>query len=162
MEEVAARAGVGKATLYRRFPSKLELLLDVGRRVTEERIPLPDTGSLRGDLTEILRSVIRTSMETPVGRILPGLVSAAARDPSLGEAFRGFFAERRRLMFEAIRRGAERGEFRSDADPEFVADMLYGALHYRLLIRQASLRDVSATELVDLALRGAGAMDGQR
>src|ERR1700722_13397170 len=77
MEEVAARAGVGKATVYRRWPSRGALALDAFMADFQALQPLPDTGTLRGDLLAALRAWVRAVTQTPAGRILAGLIAAA-------------------------------------------------------------------------------------
>jgi len=88
MEEVAARAGVGKATVYRRWRSRGALALDAFMAEFQALQPLPDTGTLRGDLLAALRAWVRAVTRTPAGRILAGLIAAAQEDPELAAAWR--------------------------------------------------------------------------
>src|ERR1700733_1916686 len=87
IEEVAARAGVGKATIYRRWSSKGLLALDAFVRSFREQQPLPDTGTLRGDLTAALTAWIRAVTETPMGPMLTGLIAEAQHDQELRAAW---------------------------------------------------------------------------
>src|SRR5260370_16007651 len=88
IEEVAARAGVGKTTIYRRWPSKGLLALDAFVASFREQQPLPDTGTLRGDLVAALRAWVRAVTRTPMGSMLTGLIAEAQHDPALRGAWR--------------------------------------------------------------------------
>src|SRR6202451_1931058 len=81
IEEVAARAGVGKATIYRRWPSKGLLALDAFVMSFREEQPLPDTGTVRGDLLDALHAWVRAVTLTPMGRLLANLIAEAQHDP---------------------------------------------------------------------------------
>src|ERR1700761_4243764 len=81
IEEVASRAGVGKTTIYRRWTSRGALALDAFLADFQGQQPLPDTGSLRGDLRSSLRAWVRAVTRTPVGRILPDLIGQIQHDP---------------------------------------------------------------------------------
>src|SRR5512142_1481611 len=88
IEEVAARAGVGKTTIYRRWPSKGLLALDAFVISFRAEQPLPDTGSLRGDLLSALRAWVRATTQTPMGPMLTGLIAEAQHDPERRGAWR--------------------------------------------------------------------------
>src|ERR1035441_11077478 len=111
IEEVAARAGVGKTTIYRRWPSKGLLALDAFVTSFREEQPLPDTGTLRGDLVAALRGWVRAVTQTPMGPMLTGLIAAAQYDPELRGAWRDRGLEPLRtqhqiMLDRALRRGA--------------------------------------------------------
>src|SRR5260370_4291995 len=88
IEEVAARAGVGKTTIYRRWPSKGLLALDAFVASFREEQPLPDTGTLRGDLLAALHAWVRAVTQTPMGPMLTGLIAEAQHDAELRGAWR--------------------------------------------------------------------------
>src|SRR4029077_16627067 len=98
IEEVAARAGVGKTTIYRRWPSKGLLALDAFVASFREEQPLPDTGTLRGDLLSALHAWVRAVTETPMGPMLPGLIAEAQHDPELRGAWRDRVLEPLRMQ----------------------------------------------------------------
>jgi AcrR family transcriptional regulator len=151
MEEVAARAGVGKATVYRRWPSRGALALDAFLIEFEEQQPLPDTGSLRGDLLAALRSWIRSVTRTPAGRMLAGLVAEAQRDPALAIAWRDRVIEPLRARTTILLdRAVSRGELPADADKDVVLDMIFGSAYHRLLNGHRPLTDRFAQQVVDL------------
>jgi AcrR family transcriptional regulator len=134
MEEVAARAGVGKASIYRRWHSKGALALDAFLLEFLEGQPVRDTGSLRGDLLAAVRNWIRTVNGTPAGRILSGLIAEVQNDPRLAAEWRERFVGRvREERRPVIDRAVARGEIPRGSDPDLLLDMLYGPLYHRYL-----------------------------
>jgi AcrR family transcriptional regulator len=155
MEEVAARAGVGKATVYRWWSSKGTLAFDAFLARFLEGQPMPDTGSLRGDLLAALRAWIRTVKGTATGRILAGLIAEVQRDPELADAWRqrfvGVVRDRHRRMLE---RAIERGEIARKCDTDVVLDLLYGSAYHRLLQSHLPLTDRFARSVVGIIVTG--------
>jgi AcrR family transcriptional regulator len=134
IEGVAARAGVGKATVYRRWTSKTELVREALGRIGTESMALPDTGSVRGDVIAMMRGRRETASATRAGFFIPRLVAEAAGDPELGPVLDEVLVQPGRRVLRAIlERGSERGELRSDLDVESAVDLLLGAMVYRLL-----------------------------
>lgn len=131
VEGIAARAGVGKATIYRRWHSKEDLISDAICRCAES-VATPDTGSTRGDLIALM-SRLRSDMSCSMGgQIFPRMVGEVWDQTPLGEAFaRAVIRPRRRLILEVLERGAARGELREGFDAELVADALSGAVIIR-------------------------------
>lgn len=153
MEGVAARAGVGKATVYRRWSSKPELVRAAVEAFVSE-IEIPDTGSVREDLLVLEREAVAVYRGRP-GHLMPGLVSAMARHPDLAESVReDFLRARRAALRTVLTRGIERGELRSGIDLELALDFLGGPLFYRLLVTGGPLDDALALGVVDIMLRG--------
>jgi AcrR family transcriptional regulator len=155
IEEVAARAGVGKATIYRRWPSKGLLALDAFVAVFAEQQPLPDTGTLRGDLIAALTLWVRAVTQTPVGRMLTGLIAEAQHDDELRAAWRDRVLEplrsQHRIMLD---RAIARGEIPATVDQEVVLDLFFGAAQHRLLLGHLPLTDEFIREVVDVILNG--------
>lgn len=156
MEGVAARAGVGKNTLYRRYPNKLDLVVGAVRRYTDVGAPPPDTGTTRGDVQELVDHLVAIVTETPMGRMLPILVVARARVPELDIAYSEIVADKRARSAVVVRRGIERGDFRPDVDVDVVVDAFVSAVFYRFLVTHAPLDEVFRTAVVDTALRAFG------
>ena len=155
MEEVAARAGVSKATVYRRWPSRGALALDAFLAEFEEQQPVPDTGTFRGDLLGALRGWIRSVTKTAAGRMLSGLVAEAQRDPALGAAWREQVIEPLRARNTIlVERAIQRGEIPPDVDPDVILDMMFGAAYHRLLQGHRPLTDQFARRVVDLIVAG--------
>jgi AcrR family transcriptional regulator len=155
MDEVAQRAGVSKPTIYRRWPTKGTLVFEAFSADFLTRQPLPDTGSLRGDLLAALRTWIRVVKGTVTGRTLRGIIAEVQRDPELAEIWREQFIgpvrAQHRLM---IGRAVERGEVSPDADPDVVLDILYGPAYHRFLQSHLPLSDRFAQTVVDTVVRG--------
>jgi AcrR family transcriptional regulator len=134
VEAVAARAGVSKATIYRRYPSKSDLVMSSCAAVSEPVREPADTGTLRGDLEVIVGNICRMLTTTVNGRMLPQMVAEAARNPELKAAKRTFVAQRRQLCLEVLERAAARGEIARELDGAAVADLLVAPLFYRHLV----------------------------
>ena len=139
IEAVAARAGVGKTTIYRRWPSKLELVVEA---VAEMRPPLPteDTGSLQGDFLAFQRGQITRVAAGPMPRIAPRLLAESVNDRELHEAVqRELIDPIRTAIGEVLQRGVDRGELRADLDLELATDVIHGTVVYRILRSQGDL-----------------------
>ena len=140
IEGVAARAGVGKATIYRRYPCKVDLVVAAARCFTQGPVLPPDTGSTRGDLRELVDGLIEILTTTPLGRVLPILVAARTRVAELDRAYADIVAEKRARSMIVVRRAIERGDLRADVDPELVIDSYVSPIFYRFLITNAAAR----------------------
>lgn len=141
VEAVAARAGVGKATVYRRYSCKVELVAAACRAYADLGREAPDTGSLLGDLRELLDALVTVLTSTPVGRMMPMLVAGRARIPELAAAQRALVRDKRRQHRTVIDRAIARGELRPDVDPELVIDAVVGPVFYRFLVSGAPIDD---------------------
>jgi AcrR family transcriptional regulator len=160
MDDVAQRARVSKATIYRRWPTKGTLAFEAFSAGFLARQPLPDTGSLRGDLLAALRSWIRTVKGTVTGRTLVGLIAEVQRDPELAEIWRRRFVTPVRAQHRAmIDRALDRGEISADADPEVVLDLFFGPAYHRLLQSHLPLSDRFAQAVVDTVVAGVRPID---
>jgi AcrR family transcriptional regulator len=154
-QDLAARAGVGKGAIYRRYRSKDELVTAAIAALVSEEIVIPDTGSTRGDLLLLMREAVEVYSGSLAGRLMPNLIGAMARKPELANAVRdGFLASRRAALSEVLRRGVERGDLRPDLDLELALDVLGGPLFYRLLITGGPIDEQLAAGVADLILRG--------
>jgi AcrR family transcriptional regulator len=150
VDAIAARAGVGKATIYRWWPNKAAVVMDAFLADTAPGMPFPDTGATREDLRRQMRSVIRLFNTPSVGGPFVALIGESQHDPALAAALRErFIASRRAAAKEVLTRGIERGELRPDLDTDIAIDALYGALYYRLLVSGARLTPRYADALLD-------------
>jgi AcrR family transcriptional regulator len=160
VEAVAARAGVGKATVYRRWPSKVPLVIEALDTVASERISAPDTGSARGDLTEFLTQLVR-AMDGPDGRLVAPLLEGMSRSQELAEAFRrDLIAPRRDVIIEIIRRGIARGELRPDLHLDVALDAPVAIVFHRLLLTGQVVDEALVGRIVDQVLDGIAATGG--
>ncbi|MCW2616423.1 MAG: transcriptional regulator, TetR family [Frankiales bacterium] len=135
IEAVATRAGVGKATLYRRWTGKEQLVVDAVRTLSEP----PEPGrqaDVRDEIVGLLEALRRKSTSSLAGRIFPRLIGEGADNPELMRRYREQVLEPRRDRFRAtLRRGIDQGLIRPDADLDHVMDLLVGPMAYRTLIR---------------------------
>jgi AcrR family transcriptional regulator len=155
IDEVALRAGVSKATIYRRWPTKGTLVFEAFSADFLSRQPSVDTGSLRGDLLAALRAWIRVVKGTVKGRTLVGLIAEVQRDPELAEIWREqFIGPVRAQRLILVDRAKERGEIPPDTDPELVLDLVYGGPYHRLLQTHLPLSDRFAQSVVDTVVAG--------
>jgi AcrR family transcriptional regulator len=138
MDAVAARAGVGKATIYRRWRSKTELVSTAVKLLNAD-IDLADTGTLRGDYLTIARQAMGAA-NTSASTIVPRLVAEATGEPELHAIFlEELVLPRRRALKTLLRRAEERGEIRTGLDHDVVADLLAAPVMYRLLVAAIGL-----------------------
>ena len=155
-EHVAARAGVGKPTIYRRWPTKVDLVKAALSRRSPERSTLGE-GSVRDRLTRLLEDLCASVRAERTRRILAALVSEIPRHPELASAVReAFLAKRRRTAFALLREGIERGELRPDLDPELASDALVGPIMLRVLLSGGRVSTSIAAPLVDAFYDGWG------
>jgi AcrR family transcriptional regulator len=155
IEAIAARAGVGKTTIYRRWRNKEELFAEALRGIAIE-LPDPDTGSVRGDILGLVAFNLE-HVSRNAALLMPRLMVEGADDPQLFAVMRQVLVDPRRdVMRTILRRGVERGELRADVDLDDAIDLLIGPVIYEILITGADLpRVAAATErFIELALAG--------
>jgi AcrR family transcriptional regulator len=144
LEHVAARAGVGKATIYRRWGSRQELALELLEELAGPHIPVADTGDTRAELLAAVMQPLRALTETPFGPVIRALLSEIATDPRLGDRFRETVVQARRTEVARImERGIERGDLRADADVGIATEALVGPIYFRLIFGGALDRDLA-------------------
>ena len=154
MEGVAARAGVGKATLYRRWSGKEMLVAEAIAQIAG-MMPDPETGSLRGDVLAVMRMSAGMYRDPASGALLSGLVAAIARSEPIAAAVRGgFVATRRAALRKVLERWRDGGELRPDLDLEILMDVITGPLFYRFLLRGEAVTDAVVETILDTLLTG--------
>jgi AcrR family transcriptional regulator len=155
IEGIAARAGVGKQTIYRWWPSRAALVLEAYLS-GEEAVRQPaEGGSAREDVRALLGWLIAVLAEPTGGPVVAGLISDLQHDADLAEGFRrDVVPARREGMLAALERGRARGEIREEADLDLAVDALHGAVFYRLLLSGEPLDDAFAERLADQTLAG--------
>jgi AcrR family transcriptional regulator len=155
MDDVARRASVSKATIYRWWPSKERLALEA---LASEWAATPpagkrDTGSLRDDLLARFRPWVRQLTRKPFARVVAGLVAETQTNPEFAALYRERFVEpRRNATKELLTRAAERGEILADTDFDVTLDMLYGPIYHRLLHGHAPLSERFAEHVIDAVI----------
>jgi AcrR family transcriptional regulator len=156
VDAVAARAGVGKATIYRRWDTKEALVLAAisGRGAVPEP---PDTGSLQGDLCALYGTIADDIQHEAAGRLLPALAAEAAVNPDMRTRLRAFVKDRRAPTKLVLRRGIDRGELPADTDLDLLIDLLVGPLFYRVVFTGQRITPKVVERSIDIVLRGVGA-----
>ncbi|HRW39190.1 MAG: TetR/AcrR family transcriptional regulator [Acidimicrobiales bacterium] len=155
VDAVAARAGVGKATIYRRWEGKEQLVLDA---LTASRLhpEVPDTGSLRSDLLAYYLPLTEADAQAGAIRLMPALAAQAALDEDLAERLRAFVSDRRTPVAEVIERARARGEVDPAMDVELAIDLLTGPIMYRLYFSGSPVDPATVETLVDRVVRAIG------
>ena len=151
IEAVAARAGVGKSTVYRHWCGKVELVEDAIRSL-KTGVAWPSAGSVRDRVTEVLRQIARAMEDSTWSTCLPAIIEAARRDPEVMAVHQRLAAERRQMLVDLLGEGVRAGEVSADADLGVVADCLVGPILLRRLVLQEPFDDAAIVQLVDQAL----------
>lgn len=155
IEDVAQRASVGKATVYRWWPNKGALIADAFASDTKPKLRFPDTGRVETDMSRQMRQLIKV-FRSPRGRIVSAILAAGQSDKDLIAAFRErFLWPRRREAYATLSRGIQRGELRKNIDPDLILDSLYGPIYMRFLIQHDRLTPDFVDRLCALVLGGA-------
>jgi len=153
VEGVAARAGVAKTTIYRRWRSKDELAFAVLIDMVEQFVATPDLEDTRAELVAFVAAAVRILGGTLMGRVMQGLVSDLAADPGLARRFREeVVATRVAEVHRLVARGIERGDLRPDTDRQLIHELLFGPIYYRLMLSGAPLDEGLAERVVDAVL----------
>src|SRR5271155_5598312 len=156
IEDIAAQASVGKATVYRWWPDKAALIADAFASSTTGKLHFPDTGSVLTDMSQQMRQLVKV-FRSRRGRIVSAMLGAGQSDRSLIAAFRErFLKPRRREAYTTLRRAIGRGELRRNVDMDLLLDSLYGPIYMRFLIQHDSLNSKFVDGLCALTLAGAG------
>jgi AcrR family transcriptional regulator len=146
VDRVAEQAGVAKTTLYRRWPSKAELVVALIAHIREE-VPFEPSDDPRHDLTELVTAIAATLTATPT-TLIADLAAAAAREPRVGESVRALWADRHRAVTAVVATAQEAGVVLNHVSPEVLVDQLVGPLYYRLLVTGEPLSPAYAKTLV--------------
>jgi AcrR family transcriptional regulator len=156
LEHVAARAGVGKATIYRRWPSKEALAQELLAELAAPHIAVADVGDTRAELVACVENARHAVAETSFGPVIRALLSQIAVNPALGDPFRQTVVQARRdEVARVIGRGIARGDLREDADVDVATELLVGPVYFRLMFG-GELSGEVADRVVDTFLRGFG------
>jgi len=155
IEGIAARAGVGKQTIYRWWPSKGAVLLDVFVDQIVTRLDAASTGSPLDDLRRRVEATAEVLADTTIGPHIAGLISDAQGDPALAkELHERLVAPARAQHRGLIRTAQERGELRAGVDVDLMADAVFAPLWFRLLVTKAQLSPEFARDITDTVMSG--------
>lgn len=151
-DAIADRAGVSKATIYRRWSSKQDVVVAAVTSLTQD-LEAPDTGSLEGDLTVIVEELVPLYADPATARLIAALLEHLVRSDELAEAVRASTVrERRRVTRVVLERGIERGEARADADLEVAIDLVAAPFYFRALITGDPIDTTFARDLVQVVM----------
>ena len=154
LEHVAGRAGVGKATIYRRWPSKEALAGELLASLVAPHIAVADVGDTRAELRACVTTAVHAVAETEFGPVVRALLSQIAVNPAIGDPFRETAVRaRREEVARVVSRGIARGDLRPDADTGVVTELLIGPVYFRLVFGGA-LDDDFACRVADSVYRG--------
>ncbi len=149
VEGVAARAGVAKTTIYRRYRSKTDLALAVLLDMVGDVSTQPYVEDTATELIALVNKTVELMSNTVLGRVMTGLVSEVAADPVLARIYREQVVSRRVADVSVlVERGVARGELRAGLDPEMVTDLLLGPIYYRLFLSGSPMNDSFGERLV--------------
>jgi AcrR family transcriptional regulator len=154
MEAVANRAGVGKPTLYKWWPTKAALVLAMFRERIAVALPPPSVGTAEEAIRVVANALIGP-LNGQLGKVLSELIAEGQSEPAiLRELFDKHIRGHQEADVAAIERGKTSGELASDADPELIIDAVFGAIFYRLLFRTSPLTEEFSDKLVSQVFRG--------
>ncbi|SCF25087.1 transcriptional regulator, TetR family [Micromonospora matsumotoense] len=166
IEAVARRAGVSKTAIYRRWSSKLDLVIETVVAAAGSKLPALDTGSLRGDLTLLFQVVAHALRHPLASQIIPDLLAEAARNPTIDETLQQLLrAKQQEIGGRLIGLAVERGELPADTDADAAFDLIVGPLYWRLAIARTPLTPTYLEQLVEsvaIGLTANGTVPRQR
>lgn len=154
IDGVAARAGVSKATIYRRWSGKAALVLDAAATLVPSP-EAPDTGSIRSDLVALFGASYLSGPRDYDTQIV-GLIAEATVNEEVRELLGTFSRGRRTALATMVSRGVERGELPAGTDVDVLAELVGGALYYRSVVGGTPIDERAIERFVDIALRGLG------
>lgn len=153
VDAVAARAGCGKATIYRRWPSRAHLMMETALQAGVD-LDDPDTGSVVEDLVVCITTLEEKMRHSSTGPLMAATIAEAAVNPVTRDAYAEFVADRRRLPARLVERGIERGELRPDIDVNLVVDLVSGPVFLRTFMTQEPTDPEVLRRIVDTVLIG--------
>ncbi len=156
IEEVAARSGVAKTTIYRHWPERPALILDTVR-ASFQHVGTPDTGTLRGDLMAFFGGLIRADLSGKVGRLMPCLIDAASRDPEMELLLERLGEERQAPIMEIVARAQARGELPEGLDERVVIGSIVGPIVFRKVMQRQPIDASYVEACLDVAITGLAA-----
>jgi AcrR family transcriptional regulator len=149
IEGIAARAGVGKQTIYRWWPSKTDVLMDAFLDDAIQHLTPEDTGDLGRDLRSHLNNLAEFLTRSDAGSVCRALIGQAQHDPAMAAQFRRDYLERQRKVDRLpLQRAIERGELAADTDIDIAVDQLVGPIYYRVLVTGTAVSREFINELV--------------
>jgi AcrR family transcriptional regulator len=156
IDDVAARSGVAKTTIYRHWPERTALIVDTVNAMFQH-LRTPDTGSLRGDLEAFFGAVMKTDLSGHVGNVMPAIIEAADRDPEMAYLLDRIGSERERVCRTIVERALERGELRpeiADIGLEALIGVTVGPIVFQKIVRRRKLTPEYVNACLDVVIAG--------
>ncbi len=154
IEAISARSGVAKTSIYRRWPNRATVVVDLLMRIATEAVPIPTGRDPQRALRTEMKGVAEVSDQLP-GQLLRALLGEAQRDPEVATALiDGVFHPRSDASSRAIRRAQEEGALRKDIPPLLAVDLLFGPIFYRMLVRHQPLNDAYVGQVFKYVTEG--------
>jgi AcrR family transcriptional regulator len=153
IDALVERTGVSKTTIYRHWPSRIELLASTIATLADRR-GVPDTGTLRGDLVAFIERRTRIASDDNLSRSIPGLIEAAARDSALLTVVTKVVAETYSQLGIVLERARSRGELRADHDDSLMTSIIIGPIFFRRLVMHEPTTKAQIEAIVDMILNG--------
>lgn len=155
VDQIAAEAGVGKATIYRWWASKASVFMELYTALADSMMDPVDTGSLQTDLQWLVRGAFKLFRESVAGLALAGFVAEAQSNPEVARVLRQEFAvQRRKRNMVILQRAIGRGEISPETPLEAVSDVITGAVYYSVLIGDYPISDERADQIVSTVAAG--------
>jgi TetR/AcrR family transcriptional regulator of autoinduction and epiphytic fitness len=148
IESVAARAGVGKSTIYRLWRTKLALIADAFETLNEQPRPAPQGGSPRQRVQQLLMHVADAMRDSLFSRCMPALIEASARHPDVAAFLSSYSEQRRAALLDAVAEGISAGDFPDHLNPELTALALVAPIFYRRLMSMEAFDPQHLDELI--------------
>lgn len=154
IEAISALSGVAKTTIYRRWPNRASLLVDVLVEMARRLVPLPEGGEpMRAMRSELRRAV--GAINGPVGRLLSSLLGDAQHDPQVRQALvAGLFRPRSQATGDNIRRAQRQGALRADVPPHLATDLLFGPLFFRMFVGHEPVTNEFVRQVLKYVVEG--------
>jgi AcrR family transcriptional regulator len=154
VEKIADRAKVSKATIYKWWPNKAAVVMDGFLSATTDRLPVPETGSVRNDIL-VHATNLALFLISREGKIITEIVGEGQFDSGLAEAYRTrYFHPRRVEARRLLEQGVQRGQLKENLDIDVIIDLIYGPIFYRLLVTGNKLDSSYVEQLVMYAFEG--------
>ncbi|OIV35815.1 TetR family transcriptional regulator [Mangrovactinospora gilvigrisea] len=161
IEAVARRAGVGKTAVYRRWKSKLPMVIDAVSEIARMGMPVPDTGSLTGDLRLLLGFLNWALRHKLASQIIPDLLAEAARNPEIAATLATALREAQRgISAVVLKHARERGELAGDLDADAALDLVIGPLYWRVAVVRTPLPEGHLDRLASASAAALAALSG--
>jgi len=159
VEAISARSGVAKTSIYRRWPNRATIVVDLLMRIATEAVPIPTGRDPKRAIRTEMKGVAEVSDTLP-GQLLRALLGEAQRDPEVAQALiEGVFHPRSEATSRAVRRAQAEGSLREDIPPLLAVDLLFGPIFYRMLVRHQPLNDVYVGQVFKYVTEGLAPSD---